>query len=64
MSERDEWQSVHDRVLWWIEDAAFKAPEQLTAHYYECMASDIANTATGEQRGPSSAERLDPPRRT
>ena len=56
------WDEVHDRVKWWVNDAAFKAPEQLTPHYYECMANDVANTATGEHRQPAVSQRLDPPR--
>lgn len=55
------WERVHDRVLWWVTDAAFKAPEVLTEHYYECMAQDIADFAVHEDIGRLSAsDRLDP----
>jgi hypothetical protein len=53
--------AVKQRVLWWLNDAAFKAPEQLTEHYYECMAEDIACLAVGEESD-AAAIRLDPPR--
>lgn len=58
----ETWQSIHDRVEWWLNDMAFKPPELLTQHYFECMANDIADWATGEETLPGSMDRLDPPR--
>lgn len=66
MSDKKEvWQTVHDRVLWWMNDMAFKPPELLNGargeHYFECMAQDLADTAVGEELGELSAmDRLDP----
>lgn len=44
----------------------FKPPEVLTEWYYECMAHDIAETATGVALNwvgatPCASNRLDPP---
>lgn len=47
---------VKDRVLWWLNDMAFKPPELLTEHYYNSMAEDIAQVAVGD----FSSTRLDP----
>lgn len=56
------WERVHDRVLWWINDMAFKPPEVLTQHYFECMAQDIADFAIEEDLSELSAmDRLDSP---
>ena len=49
--------TVYDRVKWWLEDMAYKPPEVLNDHYYETMATDIANIAVGDE--PVSHERLD-----
>jgi hypothetical protein len=56
------WERVRDRVQWWVTDMAFKPPEVLTEHYYNCMAEDIADFAGSEDVGELSAmDRLDPP---
>jgi hypothetical protein len=49
-------QEVFNKVLWWIEDMAFKPPEVTGDHYYRTMAKDIANIAVGDE--PVSHERL------
>lgn len=45
----DLYQRVRARVLWWINDMCFKAPEQLGERYYEAMADDVARLATGRE---------------
>lgn len=54
-------EEIRARVLWWINDMAFKAPEQIGEHYYESMAEDIACMAVGEETD-AAVKRLDPPR--
>ncbi len=57
-------EEIKERVLWWLNDMAYKPPELLTKHYYNMMAEDIASTAVGfENNEPSYAmRRLDPPK--
>lgn len=52
---------VVERVEWWLNDMAFKAPEQLTNWYYFCMARDIMQVATDSLDFKWSGQRLDPP---
>lgn len=53
------WDLVEGRVGWWLEDMAFKAPEQLTPHYFMCMRRDIADHAVGKDDLFWSSRRLD-----
>ena len=57
-ADQERKKKVKARVEWWLHDQAFKAPEQLTAHYYECMCEDIACVAVGETSDAAST-RLD-----
>jgi len=59
--KRETRERVRRRVEWWLNDAAFKPPEQLTGHYYRCMAEDIADMAVDAMDFRWSSVRLDPP---
>lgn len=38
-------EEVAERVEWWMNDEAYKPPEQLDPWYYVCMAKDIQEVA-------------------
>ena len=60
-------QEIAERVMWWMNDMAFKPPEIISeenAHgmwYHLCFAKDIMEVASANHTFTWSAQRLDPP---